>query len=208
MSKFFFGHFLGWHFFACVGLPRRIRVRVRVTAVGPWCLPVFLRTGLFLVFDYRLSDLSPLFSLLVSSWVCVSPKSMPRTQTILNFTQRLPGLDIRLAPRPHIPVERNVFFDETWHFPSEVDSTAPTLPKKTRSVAQKNKQHKGIENFICSVKCILGLTLESAGKSLQGRSRSKCTHCNEVIENILERWERHRRKCEGLKTKRPSIHCG
>ena len=79
---------------------------------------------------------------------------MPRTQTILNFTQRLPGLDIRLAPRPHIPVERNGFFDETWHFPSEAEltSTATTLPKKTRSVTQKNKQHKGIENFISSVR--------------------------------------------------------
>jgi len=128
---------------------------------------------------------------------------MPRTQTILNFTQRLPGLDIRLAPRPHIPVERNGFFDETWHFPSEAEltSTATTLPKKTRSVTQKNKQHKGIENFIFSVKCKLGLTLESAGKSLQGRSQSKCTHCSAVIVNILERWARHRPKCEGLKNK-------
>ena len=130
---------------------------------------------------------------------------MPRTQTLLNFTQSLPvqGLDIRLAPRRHIPVERNGFFDETWHFPSETEpsSTAHTRPKKTRSVSQKTKEHKGIENFHFAVKCKLGLTIESAGKSLHGRSQSKCTHCNEVIVNILERWERHHPKCEGLKNK-------
>jgi hypothetical protein len=72
---------------------------------------------------------------------------MPRTQTLLNFTQTLPGCDIRLAPNPHITVERDGFFDETWHFPSEeaeLSSTAPTLPKKTKSVSQKTKQNKGI----------------------------------------------------------------
>ena len=78
MSIFFLDTFLGGPFLfffisclACVGLPRRVRVRVRVNAVGPLCLPVFLRTRLFLVFDPRLSLL---FFLLLSFRMCVSAR--------------------------------------------------------------------------------------------------------------------------------------
>ena len=75
------------------------------------------------------------------------------------------------------------------------ESEGQHIKEQSRAVSKK---HKVTENFISQVKDTTGLIVKAAGRAASGRSQSQCTHCNTTMLNMLQRWQCHAKKCQGL----------